>query len=99
MTVNGSITPEYTRDGFQKLAIPTDGLAVTPNNTVQLPGNGPLYVGGGGTLVVVMREGTTGALTGATLTFTNVASGQFLPINVSYVISTGTTCTNILQLY
>ena len=50
-----------------------------------------LYVGVGGNVVVTM-VGT------GNFTFSNVASGQLLPIRITHVINTGTTATNMIAL-
>ena len=50
-----------------------------------------LYVGVGGDVVVTM-VGT------GNFTFSNVASGQLLPIRITHVINTGTTATNMIAL-
>ena len=50
-----------------------------------------LYVGVGGNVVVTM-VGT------GNFTFSNVASGQLLPIRITHVIHTGTTATNMIAL-
>ncbi len=50
-----------------------------------------LYVGVGGNVVVTM-VGT------GNFTFSNVASGQLLPIRITHVINTNTTATNIVAL-
>ena len=50
-----------------------------------------LYVGVGGNVVVTM-VGT------GNFTFSNVASGQLLPIRITHVINTNTTATNMIAL-
>lgn len=82
--------PNYIKDDFQKLSIPTDGASVTPSDNTDLTNPGTLYVGSQGTLIINTLYGTQ-------LTFVNAFG--FLPVNVSRVISTGTTATNILVLY
>ena len=56
---------------------------------------GGVYVGGTGNLVVVMA-GESSILN--TITFNNVPSGMFLPIQVRMISSTST-CTNIVCLF
>lgn len=73
-----------------------DALAVTPSDSTVLPITRALYVGTGGTVVVVMAEAATASTTS---TFTNVANGSVLPVQVSKVYSTGTTASSILALY
>lgn len=57
--------------------------------------SGGIYVGGTGNLVVVMA-GESSLLN--TITFNNVPSGMFLPIQVRCIKSTST-CTNIICLF
>jgi hypothetical protein len=57
--------------------------------------SGGIYVGGTGNLVVVMA-GESSILN--TITFNNVPSGMFLPIQVRMISSTST-CTNIVCLF
>lgn len=69
------------------------GIAVTPSDTsaLSVPSRA-LYVGSGGTLAVRM-------LSGDDLTFINVASGSFLPVRASHVLSAGTTAGAIVALF
>ncbi len=65
--------------------------AITPSDTtVYDPPLYALYIGGTGAVAVVAAE------TGATVTFTAVPTGTILPIQVSKVMSTNTTATNIV---
>lgn len=57
--------------------------------------SGGIYVGGTGNLVVVMAGESSLA---NTVTFNNVPSGMFLPIQVKMVSSTST-CSNIICLF
>ncbi len=82
--------PEYSKDTYQKLSIPTDGVSVTPSDSVNLASPGTLYVGGSGTLIAQVESGTN-------LTFTGFSG--FLPLRVTRVISTGTTATDIVALF
>jgi len=74
--------------------------AVTPSNTVNIPSiSGPgdarpcvLYVGTGGTLKV-LTEGED------EVTFVNVPSGSFLPVNVLRVFASGTSASNIIAIW
>ena len=84
--------PLYSSDAFQKLSIPTGAVAITPNDSTDLVSPGILYIGSGGTLTVTVRDGNNVA-------FTNVPSGTFFPVNVSRVLTTGTTCTSIVALF
>jgi hypothetical protein len=56
---------------------------------------GGIYVGGTGNLVVVMAGQSD---LGITVTFNNVPSGMFLPIQVRCIKSTST-CSNIICLF
>ena len=67
--------------------------ACTPSDVTKFTQQTALYVGVGGTVVVVgWGDGAT------TTTFVNVPSGTFMPIQVRQVYATGTTATNILLL-
>ena len=64
-----------------------DGESITPSDTgVISPVARGLYVGGAGNVKVDMVGGTA-------LTFSGVAAGTVLPIQVTRVYSTGTTAT------
>lgn len=75
--------------GFTGLAI--DGASVTPMDGTAQNYNA-LYVGSGGSLAVTLRDSS------ASVTFVNVGDGEFLPLRVKYILSTGTTATNIIGL-
>lgn len=68
-------------------------LAVTPNDSTVIPVTRALYIGAGGTIVVTMAED------GNNVTFINLPEGTIFPIQVSKVLSTGTTATSIVALY
>lgn len=72
-------------------------LAVTPNDSTDLPGGAcrGLYVGGGGTVTVIMPTATAGD----TVPFVAVPAGSILPISAQRVMATGTTATSIVALY
>jgi hypothetical protein len=71
----------------------TNGEAVTPSDSASFTkASRALYVGGAGTVVAVMKDGTT-------LTFVGVPAGAILPIRATRVNSTSTTATNIVALY
>ncbi len=71
----------------------SSAVVVTPSNTVPLPlETKGLFIGGGGNVSVLMRDGQT-------CVFTGVVQGQILPIRVTRVNSTGTTATNIVAMY
>jgi hypothetical protein len=78
--------------------------AVTPNDSANISIGGltlgddstqngvSLFVGGAGNVRVTM-------LGGQIVTYNNVSAGSFMPIQVIKVWATGTTATNILELY
>jgi succinyl-CoA synthetase beta subunit len=69
------------------------GAAVTTSDTVALPfTTRALFVGTGGNLTLRMVDDA------ADLVFKNVANGQILPVQVSYVRATGTTAADIIAL-
>jgi hypothetical protein len=71
-----------------------NAAVVTPNDSTDL-GNVTrgVFVGGAGNLNVNM------AGVGTEVTFTGVPAGAFLPICVSRIRSTSTTCTNIVAFW
>jgi len=86
----------------------TDVTAISASDTFSTAtnlGGSALYVGVGGDVSVVM-SGVLDISGGATnlssndvdVIFKNVPSGTFLPIGVDYLVSTGTTATNILKI-
>lgn len=77
---------------FGAFSHPSNGAAVTPNDSTDLPRSGILYVGTGGTLVVR-------TIGGDDVTLTNVPSGTFVPVRVRRVFSTGTTASNMDVFY
>lgn len=74
--------------------------AVSPSDTVDLPRkpSHALHIGTGGTLTVIMAEDYVAGGTGPTTPFTVVA-GETLYVEVSRVMATGTTASNITALY
>lgn len=65
---------------------------VTPSDSTDLGVvSRSLYIGGAGNVSVVM-------LSGATVTFSNLAAGSLLPVRVSRVRATGTSATNLLSI-
>lgn len=67
--------------------------AVTPSDATVLPITRALYVGGAGNLAVTMGED------GNNVTFVGVLAGMVYPLQVSKVLATNTTATNIVALY
>lgn len=83
----GYHTADATRPAYKQ-------IAVTPSDSVNLPGvTRGIYVGTGGTIVVIPADGD------ATVTYTNVANGQVLPIQITRVNSTSTTASDIVAWY
>ncbi len=71
-------------------------VAVTPSNTVDLqPAARALWVAGAGTLTVIMA----GENSSTTVVFTSIPAGQWMPIQVRRVMSTGTTATGIVAVF
>ena len=70
--------------------------AVTLSDSTTIPVTRALYVGVGGTLVVIMADNNN---TTSTNTFLNIPNGTILPLQVIKVYSTGTTCTDVVALY
>lgn len=69
-----------------------EAFAVTPSDSVNYSNIArALYVGTGGTVVLVTTRNTA-------VTFTGLASGTILPVWHQRVNSTGTTATNLVAL-
>lgn len=66
--------------------------AVTPSDTTVLPTTRALWVGIAGNVAVVMSDDQN------SITFVGVQAGSILPIQVTKVLATGTTATNIIAL-
>jgi len=66
-------------------------VAVTPSDSTELQVTRGLYVGTSGNLSVVMADGQT-------IVFSSVPIGMF-PIQVTKVLSTNTTASNIVAVY
>lgn len=66
--------------------------AVTPSDATILPVTRAIYVGGAGNLAVTMAED------GNAVTFVGVLAGMVYPLQVTQVLATGTTATNIVAL-
>lgn len=67
-------------------------IVVTPSNSAGFPECRSLFVGTGGDVAVVAKEG-------GVVTFKNVGNAQILPIRAVRVNSTNTTATDIVALY
>jgi hypothetical protein len=85
--------PDRFQNSSPSLSGPaTHGFAVTPHDTnVLSETTRALYVGAAGTLAVVMASG-------ASVTFSGLASGTVLPVRATKVMATGTTAADILGL-
>ena len=88
-----------TVDAIVSDTVLTTSIAIPDTNTYDIysqatnPSNGcVLYVGGAGNVRVKMAGGND-------VTFTAVAAGSFLPINVIQVFATKTTATDIVALW
>lgn len=68
---------------------------VTPSDSTEIPCTRGLYVGTGGNISVIMGDGQETS----PVLFYNVGTGVILPIQVTKVMSTSTTASNILALY
>lgn len=72
----------------------SNAFAITPSDTDDLPQyTRGLYVGGAGTVVVLMADDE------ATVAFVAVPTGSLLPLRVQRVMNGGTTATNIVGVY
>lgn len=71
----------------------SSAAAVTPNDSADLGFvTRAVWVGGAGTLNVVMADGQTVPIVG-------ILAGTLLPIRVARVLNTSTTATNIVALW
>ena len=87
--------PNYIKDDFMKLSIPTGAANVTlatTGTTSLAVSYGMLYIGSAGTLVLNLADGSSG------VTFSSVQIG-FLPVLVTGIISAGTTAANLVVCY
>ena len=92
---SSSPLPNYIKDDFQKLSIPTGAqnlTLATSGTTTFNTSYGMLYIGSAGTLVLNLADGSAG------VTFSSVQIG-FLPLLVTGIVSSGTTATNIVVCY
>lgn len=83
----------FARQADSPEAPSSNPLAVVPSDAVPLVVTPKaLYIGTGGTLVLRTASGA------ADVTFTNLASGQILPVRAQFVRATGTTAADIVAL-
>ena len=83
---------------YQKLQVGR-AASVTPSDTVNIPS-----VSGGTNNGCVLYVGTAGNLRvqtvgGDDVTFNNINTGAFIPVQIVKVYATGTTASNILALW
>ena len=77
----------------QRLSQPiTRASAIVPNDANDIETSRALYIGAGGTLVVVLAGNAS------EVTFTNVPDGSVLPFRVK-AVKTASTATGIVALY
>lgn len=71
---------------------PAGAAAITANDAVDLPQVSVVFVGGAGNVKVTTANGDD-------VTFSGVAAGMVLPVQVRRVWSTGTTATLLTAVY
>lgn len=69
------------------------GAAVTASDATILPVTRALYIGGAGDVAVIFAGDT------AAVTLSGAQAGSILPVQVTRVMSTNTTATNIVALW
>jgi len=80
----------YFGTGDDLLSPASDGVAVTPSDTQDLPvASKRLWVGGAGNVTIITVRGTQ-------LTYTGVPAGIYLNVRAARVKATGTTASNIV---
>lgn len=67
-------------------------FAITPNNSTVFPPTRAIWVGGAGSVAVMMNGDIASVVLAA------VPAGTMLPVSVKQVLATGTTATNIVGL-
>lgn len=67
-------------------------VAVTPSDSTVLPTTRALYIGTAGNVAVVMADDQN------SVTFVAVMAGSILPVQVTKVLATGTTASNIVAM-
>lgn len=75
-------------------AYPKGAKAVTPSDTDTFERPVMIYVGGASCNIVV-----TPANGASNVTFTGMPAGSIVPVQVTAVLSTNTTCTNVVAVY
>ncbi len=87
-----SLPEEFKRRAYQATPDCAIGaVAVTLGTELETPSRG-LYIGGEGSIAVVMANGDE-------VTFAGAIAGALYPISVKLVKSSGTTATNIIATY
>lgn len=71
---------------------PGDAAAVTPSDTVNFTEPSVIFSGTGGTIKVTTVQGSA-------VTFSGVAAGAILPLQVIRVWASGTTATSIVRIF
>lgn len=71
---------------------PGSAASVTPSDTLDLPTPSVIYVGVSGNVRVTTAQGTD-------VIFSNVSSGQVIPVQVIRVWATGTTATTLVRIF
>jgi hypothetical protein len=78
---------------FERTTLPSNAIAVTPSDSLNIIGESVvLFVGTGGTVKVT----TSG---GQDVVLSNVQDGTTIPLMILKVWATGTTATNIVAFY
>lgn len=74
----------------------TSLVSVTPSDSTDLTGARAIYVGGTGDVALKTIHGASNS---AAVTLAAVPVGTIIPIQITRVMSTGTTATNIVAIY
>jgi hypothetical protein len=72
-------------------SLPEWAADVTPNDSTDLDFSSIVYIGGDGNCKVTTVRGDT-------VTFNGLSQGDFIPVKVKRIWSTGTTTTNMIAL-
>jgi hypothetical protein len=70
----------------------TGAAPITPNDTTDIATTKGVYVGGSGNLTAIMSNGDT-------VTFIGMSAGMIHPLEVTRILATGTTATNLVAVY
>lgn len=69
-----------------------NALVITPSDSTNITPTRGLYIGGAGNVSVTMAGGQV-------ITFLNVVGGTIFPLQVTRVMATNTTATNIIAMW